>query len=161
MGNFIYRKRGRRTKVAAKQNPRLQYMWLGLDLRRELHRLLPFCPESVQLRPPALIIKHVSKEPGEVALAEWTRNRIRMVLWPRCPLAYALGTLVHEVAHFCAMPKDEDHGELFRMCMVELVRDGYGVEPAMPDGRDIYALDRSVEDAMLEWLDARDQRGLR
>lgn len=154
LGRFVYRKKSRRMRTLAKKNPRLPHMWRGLDLHAELHeRLLPHCPPLLQARPPTLVLECVQRWPREVGWANFSKRQIRLILWPRCPLPFALGTLVHELAHFVAMPQgDTGHGQAFRMAMVELCRDGYGVDPPMPKGRRVADLDRSVEDAMAKWV---------
>lgn len=155
LGEIVYRKLRQRSGKAAKANPRLQYMWRGIDLRRELKRLVKFCPPHVQARPPSLDLIHLSIQPPSnvVAYANFERNRVEVRLWPMCPLGWPLASVVHELAHFSL--RDNHHGERFRSAMVELVRDGYGVEPAYPSGRSIMDLDESVEDALTTWCSER------
>jgi hypothetical protein len=125
-----------------------------MDIAQELRRLVEFCPEHVQARPPSLLLKRVAHVPSTFAWAIYTYNRIDIRVWPECHLGWVLGSLVHELAHFAA-PEAKHGDDLFRMAMVELVRDGYGMEPAMPEGRRIAQLDHSIEDALVAWVDNR------
>lgn len=143
-GALQFRRKTREKAQAAKMQAPAQ-VFKGADLDAELARLLPFCPDRIVRRPPTLVVEHRPKAPRYVAWAHWARNRIRILVWPRCSLAYTLASLVHELAHFCAYPKDEDHGDLFRMWMLELCRDGYGVDPAPPANRTLKAFDNSIK----------------
>jgi hypothetical protein len=154
MGKLVYRHLRKRQGKVAKANPRLQHLWYGIDLRRELHRLIQFCPERLQVRPPSLVLDHRSKEPpNSVAWADLDRHQIKITLWPLCPPGWALASLVHELSHFVC--DDDKHNEVFRTTMVELVRDGYGVKPAWTPERALLYLDRAVEDALTVWYRKR------
>lgn len=152
-GELVHRRRGRRSKKAPKVNPDLGYMWHGMNLRKELRRLVEFCPSHVRSRPPSLMIVH-GRPQMTVGWADFMLHRIELLLWPRIDLPAVLSTLVHELAHFCHPGKPHSY-EPFRMAMVELVRDGYGVEPQMPHGRAIGKLDMAIDAAFVEWDTAR------
>lgn len=157
LGRFVRRKPTGRTTKRGKENPRLQHTWQGTDLHAELHRLAEFCPEHVRARPPSLVIRRVPIAPRTVGWAKYATNQLELILWPLCHPGWALGGLVHELAHF-AVPKAKHGDDLFRMTMIELVRDGFGVEPAMPAGRRIAQLDHSIEDALVAWVESRKER---
>jgi hypothetical protein len=151
LGKLVYRKLRRRLGRVAKKNPRIKYMWRGIDLYRELHRLVKFCPPHVRDRPPSLLLIHHLTSPRDVvATADLEWHRMEIHLWPTCSPGWALASQVHELAHFSS--PDNGHGDQFRSAMIELVRDGYGVEPDYPSGRSIQDLDRSVEDALATWF---------
>jgi hypothetical protein len=154
-GRLVHRKRRKRPSKRAKANPRLQHTWQGVDLAQELRRLVEFCPERVQARPPSLRVKRVPKVPRTFGWANYTYNLIDIRVWPEAHLGWVLGSIVHELAHFSAGHETKHSDDLFRMAMVELVRDGYGVEPAMPAGRRIAQLDHSIEDALVAWVESR------
>lgn len=152
-GRFVRRKLrgpGRR----AKPNPGPRFTWEGMDLQAELARLSEFCPPEIQERPITLVLKHVPKAPRTLAWARFVQREIELILWPACPLGFALAGLVHELAHF-AVPGAMHSDDHFRMAMVELVRDGYGVEPPMPKGRRCAQLDHAIEDCLVAWAKDR------
>lgn len=153
LGHLVFRAPKRALRRRAKKNPKLDWSWHGIHLKDELARLVEFCPEHVRARPPGLLIKHRSERPTYLGFSDpnpWAWH-VELVLWPECPPAWALATLLHELAHFCC--PDSGHGETFRMTFVELCRDGYGVDPAMPEGRRMVHLDYAVEDALQVWVD--------
>ncbi len=154
LGEFVFRKpKKRRGPRSAKKNPRLKHSWHGVDLSRELERLIAHCPDHLRERPPTLYVKHQKKLPATFGWADPNLWQVQVVLWPHCPLAWALSTIVHELAHFCVPAERAAHGDGFRMAMIELCRDGYGVDPPMPEGRRIVNLDHAVEDALQFWVD--------
>lgn len=154
LGRFVHRTfRG----PAIKRKKRKRYSrppvtWEGMDLHAELLRLAEFCPPTVQANPPALVLKRVKKVPRTMGWARFVEREIELVVWPACPLGFALAGLVHELAHFC-VPGAKHSDDGFRMTMVELVRDGYRVEPAMPKGRRCAQLDHAIEDALVAWTE--------
>lgn len=135
-----------------------QYVWDGVNLREELHRLVEFCPTELRVRPPALLLHTVDGPRKFVGYAHRESWLIEIWTWPSLPLGSVLATLVHELAHFCA-PTDRRHGDLFRTAMLELARDAYGVVVPWHEGnRQIMQLDFMLEfqicKHIVRWLDS-------
>ncbi len=144
MGEFVQRHPRKRAGKVAKANPRLGRLWRGLDLQRELRRLLRFCPDTLRDKPPRLVLLHCSMQPdsGNIAFADPSTHEIQIRLWPSCPAAWALGSLIHELAHFCVAGLR--HGDAWRQAMLGLLRDGYGLDADFPTNRSSQALDHAV-----------------
>ena len=121
----------------------------GVDFEAERDRLfaLPFVPEALQRRPPDLCLVRARKVRREVGRARYDFHVIEVVVGPRCGTAFALSTLVHEVAHYVRFPS-RGHGKHFRMQMDRIVRDAYAVEPEVAKGGSIYLHDDAITDAL-------------
>lgn len=149
-------------KAARRAAPKPITTWAGVDLHAELARLwaLEIVGHRVQRPAPRLTLTVRPKRPTRsLAYACFERREIEIFVWKGLKSAEALATLVHEVAHI-VVGKEAAHGEEWRMMLVELVREGYGVEPEFPsyDPHSIGALDYSVELALGTWL-RRNRRG--
>ena len=130
--------------------------WEGMDLQAELTRLTEFCPPAVRANPLRLLVKYTRKVPTTMGWARFMEREIELIIWADCHLGIVLAGLVHELAHF-SVPGAKHSADSFRTAMVELVRDGYGVEPPMPLGRRCSQLDHSIEEALMLWVDNRQE----
>jgi len=153
-GRTVYRRRRERRGRVAKANPRLGRLWHGIDMPKELRRLLRFCPPHVTENPPSLRLRYTTNNrPGLVAQADLNDRWIEILVWPLCPPGWAVASLVHELAHFVS--QDTGHGDGFRTAVGELVRDGYGMEVPWTAARDIQSFDQAVEDTLDSWYRSR------
>jgi hypothetical protein len=123
-------------KIKAKAAEDARYTVEGVDLRKEMTKLLKlriFGGTTGRLfrNPPDLVISRRSSAPtSRYGYAEhtWSGRRISICTWPGLTLADARETLVHElVHHFVGLHRG--HDEVFRQTMTKAFREAYKVLP--------------------------------
>lgn len=160
-GELHYRERGDelpRARRAAKTLPDPPGLWRGLDLQAECDRLvaLEICPQHLRDRPPTVTVRRPPSRTSRLAGCAYPRSRrIHLFATRATSRGCVLATLVHEVAHLWV--DHHSHDDYWRMCAVELVREGYGMEPDCPRSDKISDLDECLERALVLWCQ---QQGL-
>lgn len=153
-GEMHYRERGvelTRRAAAKMVTPSSPSTWRGVDFQAEANRLveLEICPQHLRDNPITVRVKAVPPSCNFAGMAYYRRRHVDLFVRPSTPESQPFATLVHEIAHVWV--GHQYHDDHWRMCAVELVREGYQMEPDCPIDDTISQLDICLEKALHHW----------